>query len=269
MRPFSTSLNQEGATLGQLESAGPPDAVDSGGSARAAFRTTHWSAVLTARNKDSSAARAALGELCRAYWYPLYAYIRRRGNAPADAEDLTQGFFERLLEKDFLGDLTPGMGRFRSFLLAALKHYLANEWHRSQTQKRGGGCVIFSFDNQAPEERYQYEPVEEVTPESLFEQRWAMTTLERVLERLREEFAAGEKAELFDELKVFLLADESASSYAEIGSRTGLKEGTVKVAVHRLRRRYGELLRAEIAETVEDPGEVEDEVRHLFTALSR
>lgn len=234
----------------------------------ARFRTTHWSAVLAARDKSSSQAQQALAELCRSYWYPLYAYIRRRGNNPIDAEDLTQGFFERLIEKDFLGDLTPGMGRFRSFLLTALKHFLANEWDRAQTRKRGGGLVIFSIESQEAEERYAFEPVEHLTPETLFEQRWALTVLERVLARLRAEFVAGEKASLFDQLKGFLSSDQSGSSYAEIAARTGLKEGTVKVAVHRLRRRYGELLRAEIAETVHDPGEVEAEIRHLIAVIS-
>jgi RNA polymerase sigma factor (sigma-70 family) len=234
----------------------------------ARFRTTHWSAVLAARDKSSPQAQQALAELCQTYWYPLYAYIRRRGSNPTDAQDLTQGFFERVIEKDYLGDLTPGMGRFRSFLLTGLKHFLANEWDRAQTRKRGGGLVIFSIESQEAEERYQFEPIEHVTPETLFEQRWALTVLARVLDRLRAEFVAGEKAGLFDQLKGFLSADQPGSSYAEIATRTGMKEGTVKVAVHRLRRRYGELLRAEIAETVHDPGEVEDEIRHLIAAVS-
>jgi len=235
----------------------------------AGFHTTHWSAVLSARDKDSSQAQQALAELCQTYWYPLYAYIRRRGNNPTDAEDLTQGFFERLLEKDYLADLTPGMGRFRSFLLTALKHFLANEWNHARTRKRGGDRVIVSLDDQDAEKRYQFEAVENVMPETLFEQRWALTVLERVLGRLREEFVAGEKAELFDRLKVFLSAEQPDCSYRDIAARTGLKEGTVKVAVHRLRRRYGELLRAEIAETVHEPGEVEDEIRHLISVLSK
>jgi RNA polymerase sigma-70 factor (ECF subfamily) len=233
------------------------------------FRTTRWTVVLAAAHRDSSTAQEALAQLCQMYWYPLYAYIRRRGNNPTDAEDLTQGFFERLLEKDYLGDLTPGMGRFRSFLLTALNHYLANEWDRAQTRKRGGDRVIVSLDDQDAETRYQFEPVENVTPETLFEQRWALTVLERVLARLREEFVASEKAGLFDQLKGFLSADQPEGAYRDVAARTGLKEGTVKVAVHRLRRRYGELLRAEIAETVHEPGEVEDEVRHLISVLAR
>lgn len=234
----------------------------------ASFCTTQWSIVLTARDKDSSQAQRALAELCRTYWYPLYVYIRRRGNGPADAEDLTQAFFARLIEKDYLGDLTPGMGRFRSFLLTALKHFLANEWDRVQTRKRGGGLVIFSIESQDAEDRYQFEPVEPVTPETLFEQRWALTVLERVLARLRAEFVSAEKVGLFEDLKGFLSADQPSETYAEVAARTGLKEGTVKVAVHRLRRRYGELLRSEIAETVLEPGEIEDEIRHLIAVLT-
>jgi RNA polymerase sigma-70 factor (ECF subfamily) len=161
------------------------------------------------------------------------------------------------------------MGGFRSFLLASLKHFLANEWHRGQTRKRGGGAVIFSLNDDEAEERYQFEPVENVTPETLYEQRWALTVLERVLGRLRQEFVSSNKAELFDELKGFLSAEQPGGSYVTAAQRTGLNEGTVKVAVHRLRRRYGDLLRAEIAETVHDPAEVENEVRHLISVLSR
>jgi RNA polymerase sigma-70 factor (ECF subfamily) len=268
--PFPGSNQPASADAQPVLPERPPSegAADANPARDSGFRTTHWSAVLAARDKDSSQAQQALAELCQTYWYPLYAYIRRRGNSPADAEDLTQGFFERLLEKDYLGDLTPGMGRFRSFLLTALKHFLANEWDRAQTRKRGGGQVIFSIESQDAEERYRFEPVEHVTPETLFEQRWALTILERVLARLREEFAAGEKAGLFEELKGFLSADQPGGTYAEIAARTGMKEGTVKVAVHRLRRRYGELLRAEIADTVNDPGEVEAEIRHLIAVIS-
>src|SRR5262245_35943719 len=233
------------------------------------FPTTHWSAVLAAGSESSPQTTAALAELCQAYWYPLYAYIRRRGNNPTDAEDLTQGFFARLLEKNYIGDVTPGVGRFRSFLLASLKHFLANEWDRAQTSKRGGGKVILSLEEQDAETRYQFEPVENVTPETLYERRWALTVLERVLARLRKEFVTTEKAELFDQLKVFLSTDQPDCSYAETAARTGLKEGTVKVAVNRLRRRYGELLRGEIGNTVSQVSEVEDEVRHLISVLSQ
>jgi DNA-directed RNA polymerase specialized sigma24 family protein len=232
------------------------------------FHTTHWSAVLTACGDDSTAAQAALSELCQTYWYPLYAYIRCRGNPTEDAADLTQGFFAQLLAKKYLADLTPGLGRFRSFLLTSLKHFLANEWDKGQAQRRGGGRLVISLDDDRAEERFRLEPVDQITPEVLFERRWACTVLEQVLGRLRDEFVQSEQAELFDELKVFLSTDQTHSSYTLVALRTGLKEGTVKVAVHRLRRRYGELLRAQIAQTVEDPREVEDEVRHLIATLS-
>ena len=248
---------------------GPPEHDNKTRPAAGLFVTTHWSVVLAAGNTESPQANEALEKLCQTYWYPLYAYIRRRGNNPTDAEDLTQGFFARLLEKNYIGDVTPGAGRFRCFLLASLNHFLANEWDRAQTSKRGGGKVIISLDEGEPEARYQFEPVENVTPETLYERGWALTVLEQVLARLRQEFVATEKAGLFDQLKVFLLMEQPDYSYAEIASDTGLKEGTVKVAVHRLRRRYGELLRAEIGHTVSQPSEVEDEVRHLISSLSR
>jgi RNA polymerase sigma-70 factor (ECF subfamily) len=235
----------------------------------AGFHTTHWSVVLAAREGHSSQAQQALSELCQSYWYPLYAFIRRRGNGPTEAEDLTQAFFARLLEKDFIGDLTPGRGRFRSFLLAALKHFLANEWDRARAEKRGGGKPLLSLDDDQAESRYRVEAVDHTTPETLFEQRWAWTVLEQVMARLRQEFVSTEKAELFEHLKSFLLVGKpDAKAYAEVADRTGLKEGTVKVAVHRLRRRYGELLRAQIAQTVADPTDVEDELRYLIRVLA-
>ncbi len=235
-----------------------------------AFHTTHWSVILAAREGPGALAHEALSELCRTYWYPLYAYVRRRGNNPTEAEDLTQAFFARLLEKDFIADLTPGIGRFRSFLLTALKHFLANEWDRVRAQKRGGGRPLLSLDAAEAESRYRIEAVEMTTPETLFEQRWAWTVLERVIAQLRQEFVRTEKAELFEHLKGFLSAGQpQTKAYAEAAARTGLKEGTVKVAVHRLRRRYGELLRAHIAQTVNDPNDVEDELRYLIRILTR
>ncbi len=244
-----------------------PDAVTRGRDA--GFHTTHWSAVLTARGDDSRAAYAALSELCETYWYPLYVYVRRRGNSPEAAADLTQAFFAKLLEKKGLKDLTPGIGRFRSFLLASLKHFLANEWDKAQTQKRGGGRTILSLDDDVAEERFRLEPVDNVTPEMVYERRWACTVLANVLARLRQEFVVRNRVELFDELKTYLTGDTAELSYAEIGLRTGLKESAIKVTVHRMRRRYGELLRAEISATVEDPRDVEDEVRCLIRVLSR
>jgi RNA polymerase sigma factor (sigma-70 family) len=235
---------------------------------REVFATTRWTVVVHAQQGDSTEAREALETLCRAYWYPLYAFVRRQGVMPEDAQDLTQSFFERLIEKNFLADVQREKGRFRSFLLAALKHFLANEWDKARAQKRGGGAVHVPIDTASAETRYGLEPAHFDTPERLFERRWAITLLDRVLERLRDEHVKAGKAELFEQLKPCLTAEKAALSYAELGARVGLSEGAVKVAVHRLRQRYRELLRAEIAETVDSPAEVEDELRHLFTALS-
>ena len=235
----------------------------------AAFATTHWSRVLTARDRSSPGSTEALNQLCREYWRPLYAYIRRRGYGPEESEDLTQGFFEKLLAKDYLGDLTPGMGRFRSFLLACVKHFLANEWDYARRQKRGGGQVIVSFDAARAEEDYALDPVDTLTPEVVYERRWAMTVLDAVLSRLREQFEESGRGTLFEELKPFLRGAEAPGSYAEVSARTGLKENALRVAVNRLRRRYGELLRDEVARTVADPAEVPEEIRHLINALGR
>lgn len=229
--------------------------------------TTRWSVVLAAGEPGEPEAQAALAALCESYWYPLYAFIRRQGYRPEDAQDLTQGFFARLLEKQFLHAVEPGKGRFRSFLLAACKHFLANERDRAGTRKRGGGQPP-PVNLQTAEQRYLLEPAHAVTPERLFERRWAMTLLEQVLGRLRQEYASEEKAQQFMVLKPFLAGERSAGRYAEVGVELGLSEGAVKVAVHRLRRRYRELLREEIARTVDDPAEVEQEIRDLFAALA-
>jgi len=232
------------------------------------FATTHWTIVLSACGTDTPVARDALEKLCRCYWYPLYAFVRRQGNGPHDAQDLTQAFFARLLEKNYLEAVDRAKGRFRSFLLAALKHFLANDWDRQHAQKRGGATCHIPIDTQSAEARYGLEPGHEQTPEKLFERRWALTLLDQVLARLREEFVAVGKAQQFDELKVVLTSDKRTIPYAELGARLGLSEGAVKVAVHRLRQRYRDLLRAEIAETVASAAEVEEEIRHLFAALA-
>lgn len=252
--------------LNDMAKSGEPSGARPSFDAR--FCTTHWSAVLAARDRNSSQAEQALAELCQTYWHPLYCYIRRRGNGPGEAEDLTQGFFERLLERHYLGDLQPGRGRFRSFLLAALKHFLANEWDRGQTRKRGGGQVLFSIDDRDAESRYHYEPTDVTTPETLFERRWAFTVLDRVFTRLGDEFRAGQSADLFDDLKPFLSGDHPGAFYRDVAQRFGIKEGTVRVTVHRLRRRYRELLRAEIGNTVGDPAEIDDEIRHLMAVVA-
>jgi RNA polymerase sigma-70 factor (ECF subfamily) len=232
------------------------------------FATTHWTLILNARGSDAPLAREALEKLCRSYWYPLYAFVRRQGRGPHDAQDLTQEFFARLLEKHYLEEVDRAKGRFRSFLLAALKHFLSNEWDRQRAHKRGGASPHVPIDTQFAESRYGLEPAHEQTPEKLFERRWALTLLDQVLARLREEFVAAGKTGHFEELKVVLTSDKRSIPYAELGTRLGLSEGAVKVAVHRLRRRYRELLRAEIAGTVAGPEEVEEEIRHLFAALA-
>lgn len=232
------------------------------------FATTRWSLIVAARGEDSSAAHQALARLCEAYWYPLYAYIRRRGHAPDEAQDLTQEFFARLLEQDFLGSADPARGRFRAFLLAACKHFLANERDRACAQKRGGGRAMASLDLDNAEGRYGREPAHELTPDRLFERRWALTLLDRALGRLREECTAKGKGETFDRLRVFLAGDRGAPSHGQVAGELGMTAGAVKVAVHRLRQRYRELLREEIGQTVEGPDQIDEEVRELFAALA-
>jgi RNA polymerase sigma-70 factor (ECF subfamily) len=231
------------------------------------FATTHWSNVLAARDRAAPEGRAALAGLCGTYWYPLYAFIRRQGHPPDQAQDLTQEFFTRLLERDFLQAVDRAKGRFRSFLLAACKHFLANERDRARAAKRGGGRGPLSLDFDTAEARYHHEPVSNLTPEKLFERRWALALLDRVLVRLREESVRADKGELFDKLKCTLTAGKSAARHAQLGETLGMSAGAVKVAVHRLRRRYRELLREEIAHTLDDAGQVEDEIRDLFVAL--
>ncbi len=231
------------------------------------FRTTHWSLVVAAQDRAAPQAAAALEELCRAYWYPLYAFVRRQGNDPEEAQDLTQGFFTRLLEKDCLADVDRARGRFRSFLLAACKHFLANERDRTNALKRGGGTLRHSLTLRDAEERYCLEAAHELTPEKLFDRRWALALLDQVLCRLREEHVQARKGPLFDRLKDFLVGRPDAGSYSQAGTELGLSEGAVKVAVHRLRKRYRELLQEEISRTVDDPAQVEEEIRDLFAAL--
>ena len=232
------------------------------------FATTHWSLVVAARDRTSPQAREALATLCRTYWYPLYAYIRRQGYNADQAQDLTQEFFARLLEKDFLSLVDREKGKFRSFLLACCKHFLANERDRANAQKRGGGCQVISVDFSAVEGRYCLEASHTLTPERLFERRWTLTLLDQVLAKLREEFAQGAKSELFDRLKIFLTGESSKHSYAQVAKDLNRSEGAIKVTVHRFRRRYRELLREEIARTLEDPSQVEAEIRDLFAILA-
>jgi RNA polymerase sigma factor (sigma-70 family) len=232
------------------------------------FASTHWSVVLAARDGVSPQAVQALEKLCCTYWYPLYAFVRRKGQSPHDAQDLTQAFFARLLEKNYVAQADRERGRFRTFLLTALNHFLTDEWDKARRLKRGGGQEIISFDTTSAEERYRLEPIEELDAAKLYERRWVTTLFDQVLARLEQEFRDSGKAKLFDCLKGSLLADDSALSHAELGAQLGLSADAVKQTVHRMRRRYRELFREEIAQTVAGPGEVDDELKHVFAVLS-
>jgi RNA polymerase sigma factor (sigma-70 family) len=231
------------------------------------FATTQWSQVLAARDAAGTEARRALEALCNAYWYPLYAYLRRKGEDPEEARDLTQAFFAELLDKRALRDVDPAKGRFRSFLLAALRHFLSHERDRARSQKRGGGVRVVSLDTREAENRFSQEPVEHLDPEQLFERRWGLTVMERAMDRLQAERVAEGDASPFQRLRGFLTGSEPRIPYREAAAELGMTEGAVKSAVHRLRRRYGSLLREEIAHTVRDPSEVDDEVRHLLAVV--
>ena len=234
----------------------------------AQFATTHWSVVAAAGQASSAQGAAAMEQLCRAYWYPLYAYVRRRGYSPEDAQDGTQSFFLRLLEGGVLPHASPERGRFRSFLLTALQNFLTDAYHRDTARKRGGGQCFISLDSLEGEARYALEPVDAISPDRLFERRWATTVLDGAWTLLAGEFAAEGKAELFCELRRFASAEQSAPGYAETGAKLGLPENTVKSLVHRMRQRYRVLLRAEIARTVADPAEIDGEIRHLLSVLA-
>ncbi|HET6249078.1 MAG TPA: RNA polymerase sigma factor [Tepidisphaeraceae bacterium] len=241
-----------------------PDPLSNPPGGAQCFEPTQWSIVLAA-GKDQPDAREALQRLCTIYWYPLYAFVRRQRHNPQDAQDLTQEFFARLLEKQWLAGVDRSKGRFRSFLLAAMKHFLANEWDHARAQKRGGGKIPISLDTMTAESRYALEPAALDTPERVFERRWALTLLDQVLTRLRGEFAAAGKIHVFEELKSSLTG--GSAPYSEIAAKLEMSEGAVKVAVHRLRARYRDLVRAEVAQTVDSDGEIEDELRSLMAAL--
>ena len=232
------------------------------------FETTHWSLVLTAGADASSDARRALTTLCETYWYPLYAYVRRQGYEPEDAQDLTQGFFARFLEKHDVRAARPTRGRFRSFLLASLKHFLLNEVAHRHRLKRGGGHTLQPLDVDGAEGRYLRELPDSDTPETIFDRDWARAVLLRVLARLRRESIDRGKAVEFDHLKMCLIGESPEGGYRSVGRALGLSEGAVKVTVHRLKRRYRDLLREEIAATVLTEDALEQEIQHLFRALS-
>lgn len=233
------------------------------------FHTTRWSVVLAAQGDGTTTSREAWETLCRSYWYPLYAYARRAGQAPHDAEDLTQEFFARLLEKDWLLAAAPEKGRFRSFLLMALKRFMAKEWQRVNAQKRGGGLCHLSLDTTDAEQRYAGEPAEPLTAEDIYERRWAMTLLNQALERLRVEFAEGGKEAEFECLKHWLSAERGRIPYADLAAELGCSEGAARVAVHRLRKRFRQFFREAISNTVAEGEQVDEELRHLVVVLSR
>ena len=231
------------------------------------FAATRWTLVLSAaRGGASSRAGEALAELCRIYWYPLYAFLRRQGHVSHEAEDLTQEFFTHLLGRHFLVNVDRKKGKFRSFLLASFKNFLSDQRDRATAQKRGGGQTVVSLDSMDAETRYRLEPAQDLTPEKMFEKQWALSVLEQVLSRLHAEFAAEGKAALFDALKETLTGGQTGR-YAIIASELGMTEGAVKTAAHRMRRRYRTLMREEIAQTVAGPEEIEDEIRYLLSCL--
>ena len=243
-----------------------PDSPQSAG-APSLFLTTHWSVVLAAKDKSSPESAAALEALCSAYWYPLYAFVRRQGHAPSDAQDLTQEFFARLLAKEYLQAADREKGRFRTFLRVALKRFLANEWDRAHRLKRGGGHTPLPLDTTAAEQRYQAEGSDGLPPDRLYERRWARALLEKALARLRADYAAAGKTAEFDQLKGALTAERGSIAYGDLATALDLSEGAARVAVHRLRKRFRDVFRATVAETVSAPEEVEEELRHLVALL--
>lgn len=252
----------------EIEGAASPAGSVTATSQAGAFATTHWSVVLRAGQGADARAAWALEQLCRTYWYPIYAFIRRQGSDPHEAEDETQAFFAFLLEKEALRKVDPEKGKFRSFLLAALTNFLNDERDKRQTLKRGGQRQIISLDALAAEERLKLEPVEQLTPVQAFERRWARTLLEHVLHRLRQEYTAENKAKLFARLEPGLTGEVAGAVLAGWAAELGMSTGALKVALHRLRRRYGNLLRREIAHTVASPAELDEEIRQLFAATA-
>jgi RNA polymerase sigma-70 factor (ECF subfamily) len=234
---------------------------------RGRFSTTHWSVVLAAGSNETSQSREALARLCQLYWYPVYAFIRRQEHSADDAADLTQEFFVRVLDKSFLKQADPQRGRFRSFLLACVRHFLSNEADRARALKRGGGYAILPLEIETGEQRYQLEPRDELTPDKVFDRRWTLMLLESVLGQLRTEQIDRGKEKVFEELKEFLTGESDRVPYSVVGRSLDMSEDAVKVAVHRLRKRFRELLTAEVAQTVSDPKDVRDEIRYLIESV--
>lgn len=231
------------------------------------FTTTRWSVILNARNEDEGLAREALEQLCRIYWFPLYAFTRRRGFGPEDAQDLTQGFFEQIIEKNYIQRADRQRGKFRTFLLTAFDHFLADEWDRSHRIKRGGGYTFASLDAATAEERYRLEPTDRLDAAKLFERKWATTLLERALARLEEIFSADDQKAVFRELSPFLIGAEREETYAELAARLQTTEAAIKMSISRMRARYRAILREEILQTVSTPEEAEEEYAALKAAL--
>ena len=246
-----------------------PVNLESADGAARQFHTTHWSVVLAAGDTGSDQAAAALSRLCQTYWFPVYAFIRKRGHSPEQAQDFTQEFFAGFLEKNYVAKAARDRGRFRVFLMTSVENFLHNQHDRTQAQKRGGGEKLLSLDYRDAEDRYQVEPIEHADPAKMFEQQWAATLLETVLNRLRDEFGAEGRACLFEDLQAHLWGDAQSIPYSQLAQKAGMKEGNVKTIAHRLRQRYRELLREEIAQTVSKPGEVDDEIRHLMRVVGQ
>lgn len=233
------------------------------------FLTTHWSAVLLAGRQDTPSAHVALEQLCQTYWYPLYAYVRRRGYSAHDAQDLTQSFFVSLMQRQSLSKADPERGRFRSFILTSMNFFLANEWTKTQAQKRGGGQPsAISLDLVSAEGRFDLEPADPMTPDKAFDKEWAAALLEKVLNQLEEEYRRENKADVFKALKETLAGSRDSQPYAQLAANLNMNEGAVKTAVHRLRKRYRHLVESEIANTVASPQDIADEMRHLFKATA-
>lgn len=231
------------------------------------FVTTHWSVVLAAGRSDTTRSRDALARLCQTYWYPLYSYVRRRGYSAHDAQDLTQAFFAHILEKQSIISADPERGRFRSFILTAMNNFLGQEWEKSRAQKRGGGSEIFSLDLAIAEQRHDLEPSTSETPDKDFDKKWALALLETVMTQLEAEYKRENKSDLFNALKQTLTGSRESQPYVDLAKQLNTTETAIKVTVHRLRKRYRELLQSEIANTVDSADDVKEEMRHLFAAL--
>jgi RNA polymerase sigma-70 factor (ECF subfamily) len=249
--------------MGERSNPGP-QASDAGG-----FQTTHWSLVLRAGHRGNPEADTALAALCQRYWFPLYAYVRRHAADAQDAQDLTQEFFVRLLEKQYLAVADPRRGKFRCFLLASLKHFLSNERDRAKTQKRGGGVRPLRLDLETGESRLSLQPVDDMTPERHFERQWVLTLLDLVMSQLEAEYRQSGNAEQFERLKGSLTGQRDHLPYAAIGAELNISEEAARQAASRLRKRYRQLLRAEVSQTLAEPGEIDDEIRSLFEILGR